>query len=94
MLTAKYLKEKECRPVVIKTNLGRCPQCQSDRSIDRPYIWYKRYGDGVNFSCVGLCLKDPMELGRRRGGAYPDLLRSPIRDYWGREKGPPRGLKG
>ncbi|GFV81692.1 hypothetical protein TNCV_1703491 [Trichonephila clavipes] len=30
----------------------------------------------------------------RRGGPCADPLRSPIRDYWGRERGPPKGFKG
>ncbi|GFV08389.1 hypothetical protein TNCV_328231 [Trichonephila clavipes] len=40
------------------------------------------------------CLKEPMELGSTRGGPCADPLRSPIRDYWGRERGPLRGFKG
>ncbi|GFX13131.1 hypothetical protein TNCV_2357871 [Trichonephila clavipes] len=36
---ANYLNEKEYRPVVLKTNPGGYPQCQSDRSIKRLSIW-------------------------------------------------------
>ncbi|GFV12453.1 hypothetical protein TNCV_1792321 [Trichonephila clavipes] len=36
----------------------------------------------------------PMKLGPRRRILGADLLRLPIRDYWGRERGHPRGLKG
>ncbi|GFU20137.1 transposable element Tcb1 transposase [Trichonephila clavipes] len=39
-------------------------QCQSDRSINRPSIWYTRYGDVVDFSREGLLSQEPMELGR------------------------------
>ncbi|GFX10857.1 hypothetical protein TNCV_3196191 [Trichonephila clavipes] len=69
---------------------GRCPQCQSDRLIYRPSIWYTRHGDGVDFSRAGL--KEPMELGRRRGGPCADPLRSPISDYWGCERGLSKGF--
>ncbi|GFW19781.1 hypothetical protein TNCV_3560841 [Trichonephila clavipes] len=72
---------KECRPVVIKRDPGGYRQYQSDRSIDRPHIWCKRYSDVFDLSRTeAACLKEPIELGRRRGVpcAYP--LRSPIRD--------------
>ncbi|GFW60827.1 hypothetical protein TNCV_2672481 [Trichonephila clavipes] len=35
-----------------------------------------------------------MELGQSRGGPCADPLPSPIRDYWGRERGPRMGFKG
>ncbi|GFW80933.1 putative DD34D transposase [Trichonephila clavipes] len=40
------------------------------------------------------CLKESMELKRRRGAPSADPLRSLIKDYWGRERGPPRWFKG
>ncbi|GFW94378.1 hypothetical protein TNCV_1433131 [Trichonephila clavipes] len=37
--------------------------------------------------------KELMKLGRRQGVPCVDRLCSPMRDYWGRESGPPRALK-
>ncbi|GFT95518.1 hypothetical protein TNCV_1558761 [Trichonephila clavipes] len=38
-------------------------------------------------------LKETIVLVRKRGGPRTDPLRSLIRDYWRRERGPPRGFK-
>ncbi|GFV18156.1 hypothetical protein TNCV_169591 [Trichonephila clavipes] len=70
MWAAIYLNEKECRPVVIKAYPRGYSQCQSDRSIDRPFIWYTRYSDLIDFSHNGLLSQEPMELGPRRRIRY------------------------
>ncbi|GFU79475.1 hypothetical protein TNCV_872441 [Trichonephila clavipes] len=33
---------------------GGYPQCQRDKSIDRPSVWCTRYGNGVDFRPTGL----------------------------------------
>ncbi|GFW54819.1 hypothetical protein TNCV_2654591 [Trichonephila clavipes] len=48
MWTGNYLNEKEGLPVTIN------PQCQDDRSIDRPSVWCTRYGDELDLSRDGL----------------------------------------
>ncbi|GFX13023.1 hypothetical protein TNCV_2356791 [Trichonephila clavipes] len=82
MWIGNYLNEKECRP----------PQCQNDRSNNRRSISYTRYDAVVDFSHDGLLSQESMEFRRRMPDA--NTLSSPIRNYCGRKRGPPRGFKG
>ncbi|GFU14254.1 hypothetical protein TNCV_3579251 [Trichonephila clavipes] len=86
---AIYLKEKECRFVVIKTY----PQYQSDREI-------YSYPDGMlgtateGFQTCQPIVSKHQWIGTKARRACADPLRSPIRDYWERERGMCRGFKG
>ncbi|GFX21231.1 hypothetical protein TNCV_2251791 [Trichonephila clavipes] len=54
----------------------------TDQWIDSPY---GVRGTAIKWISVAsaYCLKEPMNLGRRRGMHYADPLCSPIRDDWG-----------
>ncbi|GFW69494.1 hypothetical protein TNCV_488401 [Trichonephila clavipes] len=66
MWTVNYLNEKERRPVVIKTYPRGYPQCQSDKSIDRPSMCCTRLGGGIYLIRADLLSKKTTEVGTKK----------------------------
>ncbi|GFU63713.1 hypothetical protein TNCV_2414931 [Trichonephila clavipes] len=84
-----------CWPVVqIKTYQEGIVSVKNTGWFIEPPYGTRGMVTGLISVTLAYCLNEPMDLGQRRGRSCADPLRSPIRYYWGWERGHPRGFKG